>query len=299
MTAVDGPIGFVGIGIMGSAMAERLLAQGRDLVVWNREPENLETVVGLGAIAADSPAAVAAACDLVMVCVLDTAAVDAVVFGPDGVAQAATPEKILIDHSTADPVATKEMAQRLLAAKGMRWVDAPVSGGPGFAKDGKLTIMAGGDDAAVEQITPVMAQLAGNFTRVGEVGAGQTAKVINQAICGVGYVLMAEALALVEAAGIDPSSVPACLKGGHADSTMLHYAFPKMAARDFDPPASLSRQMAKDLRAVLAFTESLGVDLPLVSLASQRYQDYQDAGGGMQETASIYRLYSDKQRTGR
>lgn len=129
------PLGFIGIGLMGGAMAEQLLATGHRLVVWNLEPENLARVLGKGAVAAENPHSVAAQCDIVLVCVLDTAAVQSAVFGPNGVAQAASVGEILVDHSTRDPVATRRMAQRLRQETGMGWVDAPVSGGPAFARE--------------------------------------------------------------------------------------------------------------------------------------------------------------------
>lgn len=285
-------LGFIGLGLMGSAMAEMLLKAGRQVTVWNLEPERIEPLVDQGAIAAVSPAAVADASDVILVCVLDTPAVESVVFGANGIAESGTPDKLLIDHSTAGPLQTAEMARRLAASCGMSWVDAPVSGGPGFAREKRLTIMAGGAEDAFERARPLLDEYAANVTLMGPAGAGQMAKVINQGICGVSYVLMAEMLRLAELSGIDAARIPECLTGGHADSTMLHFAFPKMLARDFEPPASLSRQMLKDLRNVLEEADRLTLDLPLVSEAEQRFSRYADAGGAMRETASIYRLYN-------
>src|SRR5919202_4490328 len=124
----------------------------------------------------------------------------------------------------------------------MRWVDAPVSGGPQAAREGSLTVMAGGEAADVEAVRPLMQDLAANFTHMGPVGAGQTTKIVNQLIVGAGYVLMAEALSLAEAAGIDAASLPQCLAGGHADSSLLRRLYPQMEARAFEPPASYARQ---------------------------------------------------------
>jgi 3-hydroxyisobutyrate dehydrogenase len=196
-------LGFVGIGLMGEAMTRNLLERGYAVTVWNLEPERLDNVVPHGARPAASPAAVAEASDIVMTCVLHTAAVDNVVFGPDGIASAGTPEKLLIDLSTADPAATRDMAARLKRETGMGWIDAPVSGGPPAARDGTMTVMAGGAPADIARIRPLMAEMAGNFTHMGPSGAGQTTKMINQAIVGTGYVLMAEALILAERAGLD------------------------------------------------------------------------------------------------
>jgi 3-hydroxyisobutyrate dehydrogenase len=185
------------------------------------------------------------------------------------------------------------MAARLARDPGMAWVDAPVSGGPPAARDGSLTVMAGGDPAAVAAIAPVMADLAANFTHVGGVGAGQTAKIINQAIVGTGYVVMAEALALAEAAGIDAAKLPACLAGGHADSNLLRKIYPQMQARAFDPPRGYARQLAKDLVAVQAFTRALGLSLPVVEQAVARYTGYA-SDNPLADSASVSRLYEKR-----
>ncbi len=285
-------LGFIGLGLMGSAMVERLMAQGRKAAVWNLEPERVPPLTAKGAVAMPSPRAVAAASDVVLVCVLDTTAVESVVFGPDGIANGASADKILVDHSTAMPLPTADMAKRLQAKTGMRWVDAPVSGGPGFAREGRLTAMAGGEPAAFDAVLPVMREYAANITLMGPVGAGQMTKVINQGICGVTYVLMAEVLRLAEEGGIDAARIPDCLAGGHADSTLLRYAYPRMQRRDFEPPASLVRQMLKDLHNVDGEARRLSLDLPLIRVAEERFRRYADAGGGMRETSSIYELYN-------
>jgi 3-hydroxyisobutyrate dehydrogenase len=287
----DATIGFIGLGLMGSAMAEVLLEDGRRLAVWNREPEALDAFAARGAAVAGNPAAVAAQADVVLLCVLDTDAVRDVTLGPGGVAEAGRPGALLVDHSTTMPKPTEAMARELEARCGMRWVDAPVSGGPGFARERRLTVMAGGAEADIDFLGPLLAAYAGKVTRVGEVGAGQAAKVINQAISGVSYVLMAEVLRLAEESGVDPARIPECLAGGHADSTMLRFAYPKMLERAFEPPASLASQMLKDLKNVRSEAERLGLDLPLVRAATERFAAYADEGGGRSETASIYNLY--------
>ena len=284
-------LGFIGIGIMGEAMVRRLLDRGYSVTVWNREPERLETVAPFGAVAAASPVAVTAASDCVLMCVLKTDAVEQCVFGPNGVATRARADKILIDLSTADPAKTSEMAARLKRDTGMRWIDAPLSGGPGAARDGTMTVMAGGEAEDIEKIRPLMADMAGNFTHMGSAGAGQTAKMINQAIVCTGFVLMAEAVALAEAAGIDAARIPACLAGGFADGGLLRRIYPQMQARDFDPPRSYARQLLKDLKAVKEFGHSLGLELPLAETAADLYSGYVDAGNAMKDSASIITLY--------
>jgi 3-hydroxyisobutyrate dehydrogenase len=286
-------IGFIGIGIMGEAMVRRLLERGHGPVtVWNLEPDRLATVVPHGAVAAESPAAVAARSDVVMLCVLHTEAVRSVVFGADGVAAApGSAGRLLVDLSTADPAATREMATRLRQEAGMGWVDAPVSGGPHAARTGALTVMAGGEEGEVARAAELLRDLAGNITRMGPVGAGQTTKIINQAIVGTGFVLMAEALALAEAAGIDAAALPGCLRGGFADSELLRRIYTQMQERRFDPPASYARQLLKDMKAVKAFAHGLGADLPLVEAAAHRFDEFVAGGNEMADSAAILRLY--------
>jgi 3-hydroxyisobutyrate dehydrogenase len=285
-------IGYIGLGIMGTAMTQRLLERGWTVTVWNLEPERIAPLVQAGAIAAASPAEVTAASDIVILCVLHTQAVESCVFGAGGVAEAASPGKTLIDHSTADPAATREMAAKLKQQTGMGWVDAPVSGGPLASRAGTLTVMAGGTPEDVATIAPVMQDLAANFTHMGPSGAGQTTKMINQAIVGSTYVVMAEALMMAEAAGIDAARLPACLAGGHADGTLLQVLYPQMQARAFDPPRAYARQLLKDLKAVKEFAHGLQLELPMVELAQQRYADFVEAGNAMQDPASIVNFYA-------
>jgi 3-hydroxyisobutyrate dehydrogenase len=289
-------LGFVGLGLMGSAMTLRLLERGWSVTVWNLEPERVPPIVAAGATEAGSPRAVAEAADIVLLCVLHTAAVENVVFGANGITTTPAHGKVLIDHSTIDPAATRQMAARLRRMTGMGWIDAPVSGGPAAARGGTMTVMAGGEAADITRIQPLMADLAANFTHMGPVGAGQTAKIVNQAIVGTGYVLMAEALALAEAAGIDAARLPQCLAGGHADSNLLKKLYPQMQARDFDPPRAYARQLLKDMKAVKDFARSLGLALPVVESAVARCTDYVGQGNEMADPASIIRLYEANDR---
>jgi 3-hydroxyisobutyrate dehydrogenase len=287
-------LGFIGLGFMGTAFTQRLLERGWPVTVWNREPERMSPLTSLGAKAAESPAAVTATSDLVLMCVLDAPAVEACVFGAKGVAQTARKGRVLVDHGTTDPAATRRMAARLQQETGVGWVDAPVSGGPEGARAGNLAIMAGGDAADIETIRPLMADLAATFTHMGPVGAGQTTKLINQALVGTGYVLMAEALALAEAAGIDAAALPACLAGGHADSALLRRLYPRMVARDFDPPKSYARQLLKDMKAVRTFARGFGLSLPVVESAVAQHETHGSRGNEFADSASIFRLYNRK-----
>ncbi|MCS6779778.1 MAG: NAD(P)-dependent oxidoreductase [Geminicoccaceae bacterium] len=283
-------LGFLGIGIMGKEMVLRLLERGFPVTVWNLEPERLPLVTAHGAVAAESPAAVARSCDILCQCVLHAAAVERCCFAEDGVATVPGQDRLVIDFSTVNPDDTRRIAGRLAEEAGWRWLDAPVSGGPGPAREGRLTIMAGGDAADLERARPVLEALAANLTHMGPLGMGQTAKIANQAIVGVGYLLMAEVLALVERAGLDASLLPKALAGGMADSTVLQRIFPQQQKRDFDPPRSYARQLDKDLQNVRRFLTAMGLELPLVALAVERYHGFAQAHP-MADSASVARLY--------
>lgn len=295
-------LGFIGLGLMGTAMSLRLLERGWAVNVWNLEPERIGPVADAGAARKTSPAEVTRDSDIVLMCVLHTQAVEQCVFGRDGIAAVASANKILIDHSTIDPVRSRQFAERLHAETGMAWIDAPVSGGPGAAHQGTLTVMAGGNAESISAVQPVMADLAANFTHVGASGAGQAAKVINQAIVGTTYVLMAEAVMLAEAAGIDAAKLPQCLAGGHADGALLQQLYPRMQARAFDPPLAYARQLLKDMLAVQSEIGRFGLDLPLIERAVEQHRAHVAGGNEMADPASIVRLYEDKptkNRTGR
>ena len=289
-------LGFIGLGVLGAAMVERFLTRGYAVTVWNRSPERLVAVTALGAAAAETPGAVAAASDIAMLCVLDGAAVEEVCFGPGGVAETKGGAATLVDFSTIPPVLTVDLAGRLKAATGADWIDAPVSGGPPVAREGKLTTMLGGADDAVARCAPVLAEVASNVTHLGPVGAGQTAKVLNQAIVGVSYLLMTEVLALAETTDVDPALLPKALAGGLADSTILQRIYPLMQAEDFSRPLGYARQLNKDLQALKAFAEAHGARLPVIEAAVARYAEYTRDGNEMADSASVSRLYPRRKR---
>ena len=282
-------LGFIGLGIMGAPMVRRLRAQGWDVTAWNLEPPRFEEVKASGASWAESPAAVRTASDVVMLCILGDGAIESVCLGTNGLSSTSG-ANILIDFSTTSAETTRTVAAKL----DMEWLDAPMSGGPQAAEEGKLTIMAGGDAALYERLRPVLADLSGNMTLMGPLGAGQMTKVINQAIVGTNYVLMGEVLAIAEAAGIDAGKLAACLKGGMADSTVLQRIFTQMQARDFDPPRSYARQLNKDLHMVEKVVKALGLELPVLAAGVRQYDRYTTAGNEMEDGASVSRLYETR-----
>jgi 3-hydroxyisobutyrate dehydrogenase len=283
-------VGFIGIGLMGMQMVLKLLEDGFPVTVWNLEPEACEPVVKAGAKQAANPAAVTAAADIVQICVYDTKAVEACVFGDDRIIAAATPDKILVDHSTITQEATVRMAGELHGKSGMGWVDAPVSGGPEASRIGQLTIMAGGEAGDIQRAWPAIDCLAGNFTHMGPIGSGQATKMINQALVGVGFQLVAEAVRLAEIAGIDVEKVPACLAGGRADSSQLQACFERIAQRRLDPPTSRSKQMLKDMNLVVEYSRKKDAHLPLTEMSTDIFKRFVDAGNGDEDPVSLFRM---------
>ena len=286
-------LGLVGLGIMGAPIAQRLREKGYELTVWNLEPEYYDRVRESGAKWADSPAEVWQAADIVLVCVLGDDAIESVCFGESGFASAEKGARLLIDLSTTSPEATTKLAARLKKQNGAQWVDAPISGGPKPAREGELTVMAGGDVAAYQAAEPLLRVVGQNVTHMGDLGSGQKTKILNQAIVGANYILMAEILATCRAAGIDPDLLPVCLKGGLADSAILQRIYTQMSAEEFDPPRSYVRQVNKDLKSVTHFLHELGLELPLIDIAVRQYRRYAEAGNEMEDGASVSRLYQD------
>ncbi len=284
-------IGFIGIGLMGLPLCRRLLAAGHPLAVWNRSPEKCRPLAELGAAVATSPAALAAGVDLLLLCVSDTAAVEAVVFGTDGIAAGAHAGLLVIDHSSIAPAATRTLAARL-AATGVRWLDAPVSGGVIGAENGTLVIMAGGSVADVEQARPVLMSYAQRLTRMGEVGAGQVTKVCNQLIVAANSLLIAETVALAEHAGVDARLLAPALAGGFADSLPFQILAPRMAERRFEPVQWKVQTLLKDLGNALTLASETGSSVPLASQAEALMRRHADSGQAAADLSSIIALHS-------
>lgn len=286
-------LGFIGIGLMGRPMVLRLLAAGYAVCVWNRSREKLAPVVEKGARAMESPAAVAREAEIVMLCVTDQHAVEQVLFGAGGVAEGAAPGTLVVDFSSIAPDAAREFARRL-EAKGVGLVDAPVSGGVPGAEKGTLAIMAGGEPEHVERARPVVMHLAQRFTRMGGSGAGQTTKLCNQVIVGSLLPVIAEAVRLAEAAGVDARRLPEALKGGFADSLPLQIFGARMAGRAFEPPLGANAIMLKDLENAAAVARRFGVPLPMARTAAELYRLLEAQGRARQDPAVLIELLAGK-----
>lgn len=271
-------IGFIGLGIMGNAMALNLVEDGHSVVVWNRTPAKADDVVEVGAERAGSPADVARRCAVVMVCVSDTADVNDVVFGEEGVASALQPGGLVIDHSTISPAATKRFAA-MIDDIGGHWLDAPVSGGSEGAANGTLSIMVGGDSEQLTRAMPYMESVGQTITHVGPTGSGQLVKAVNQILVVVTQLGVSEALLLAEAGGLDLETTLRAVESGAAGSWMLSNRGPQMIERDWRPGFTIDLQQ-KDLRLVLEAGDDLGAPLPATSLVFQFYRALQERGLG-------------------
>jgi len=284
-------LGYIGLGLMGSRMASRLLAAGHELTVWNRSREKLEPLAAQGARVADSPAAVARAADIVMMCVTDQAAAEQVLFGEAGAAGGCSRGTLVVDFSSIAPAAAVALAKRLLEI-GVGFVDAPVSGGVAGAEKGSLVIMAGGRVEDVERARPVLMHLAARVTRMGDSGAGQATKLCNQVIVGSLMPVIAEAVRLAEASGVDAKRLPEALKGGFADSGPLQIFGARMAARSYEPPLGTCAIMLKDLDNAAALAKAGSVPLPMAHAAAELYRMQAARGSLERDISTLIELLS-------
>lgn len=278
-------IGFIGLGTMGQPMALNLLKAGHSLTVFARDYARAEPLVRLGAHAAVSPKGVAELADIVFVNVSDDAAVEAVLFGPDGVVDGIGQEGIVVDMGTTSPAATRAFAARL-ARQGAILLDAPVSGGEAGAKAGTLSIMAGGPEPAFRKVLPLFQTMGGNIVHVGESGAGQVAKACNQIAVSATLMGVAEALDFAAREGADAAKVRQALLGGSAYSRILEFHGQRMLDRTFDPGFK-ARLHQKDLAIVLEEARKLGLALPATALAGQLMNALVGRGGGERDSSAL------------
>ena len=286
-------IGYVGVGLMGLPMTQRLLSKGYTLSVFDIVPGQIDKACAAGAKAAASPADAVTGADLVLTNLPTPEAVAIAVFGASGIAETLRPPQLLIDFSTIKVEQGREFATRLKLSTGCDWIDAPVSGGPPAAAAGTLTVMAGGAAADIDRVRALMADVSARFTHMGPVGSGLAAKMLNQLIVGCIHVVMAEAASMAEAAGIDAARLPECLAGGHADGSLLQRLYPRMVARDF-APQGYSRQLRKDLEMVDAYARGLGTPTPMLGEALGLYRKLIDAGHAELDTAAVFKLYEER-----
>jgi 2-hydroxy-3-oxopropionate reductase len=260
-------IGFIGLGIMGKPMSRNLMKAGHRLVVFDIVEESVDAIVADGAARGASAADVASRSDIVITMLPDGPEVDQAILGPGGVLEGARPGTLVIDMSSISPLVAQK-AGAACAAKGVDFLDAPVSGGEPGAIAGTLAIMVGGKPEAFDRAVPVLKAMGASVTLTGPVGAGNVTKLANQIMVACNIAAMGEALVLAAKAGLDPEVVFNAVKGGLAGSNVLNAKAPMVIARNFKPGFRI-RLHQKDLRNALLAAESMKVGLPITSLVQQ------------------------------
>jgi 2-hydroxy-3-oxopropionate reductase len=281
-------VGFVGLGIMGRPMALNVMKAGHAMTVWARRAESMKPLLDAGAKGGKSPAAVAAQSEVVFTMVSDTPDVEEMILGPQGIVHGANPGTVVVDMSTISPVATREMAIKLME-RGVEMLDAPVSGGDVGAIAGTLSIMVGGKAGIFDKVKPLFECMGKNIVLIGSNGAGQVAKACNQIVAAVALEGVAEALTLARRNGVDAAKVREALLGGFAWSKVLEVHGRRMLERDFKPgfKAALHR---KDLRIVTDTAAHFGLTLPQSALIAQNLNALVGLGYGEDDSAGVVRV---------
>jgi 2-hydroxy-3-oxopropionate reductase len=282
-------IGFIGLGIMGKPMAKNLLKAGHELVVFDVIKENMDALTASGAQAGNSAADVAAKVPLLITMLPNSPHVKTVVMGKDGVLEGAKSGTILVDMSSIAPLASQEV-EKACAAKGVRMIDAPVSGGEPKAIDGTLAIMVGGAKEVFEEVKPVLFQMGATAVYCGSIGAGNTTKLANQIIVGLNIAAVAEAFTLVKKAGVDPQMVFEAIRKGLAGSTVLEAKAPMMIAGNFKPGFKIDLHI-KDLANALDTGHGVGSPLPLTALAREMMETLHADGLGQNDHSALAQYY--------
>lgn len=282
-------IALIGAGAMGGAIGARLVATGTRLAVFDLDPARVAPLVAAGATAAASACDAARGARAVILSLNGPGIVRAAVFGPGGVAEGAAPGMLIVDMSSIDPEATKALAAEA-AERGLAWVDSPLSGGIPKAATGELTLMQGGAPEDVARAQAILGRVASNQTRMGGAGAGQTTKLINQVLCGLGFLAVAEATALAEAAGVDAGMIPQALRGGRADSAILQEYMPRFAARDYRRTGRIDN-MVKDLNGAADLARLTGTAMPLTALCAEIHRMLTAAGLGGEDQAALMEFF--------
>lgn len=282
-------VALIGAGVMGSAIGTRLAETGNDLVVFDLDTEKVAALVAKGATAAVSASSAAAASDFIILSLNSPHIVRAAVFGENGVAAGAKEGTLIIDMSSIDPESTKALAADA-AEKGLRWLDCPLSGGAPKALIGGLAVMVGGAADDFEKSKAVMNHLCANYTLMGPSGAGQTTKLINQVLCALNFVAVAEATQLALDAGVDATAIPKAIAGGRADSAILQEYMAKMARKDYTPTGSISN-MVKDLNGVQDLARITGTSMPLTAVCAEMHRVLVAAGHGSADNAALMKYF--------
>ena len=284
-------IGFIGLGIMGGPMAQNLIGTGHDLVVHSRHRSSAEELERRGAQWADAPSAVAEQADTIITMLPDSPQVSEVIGGEQGILRSAREGSLVIDMSTISPVVTAELA-KASGRKGVGLVDAPVSGGDVGAKQGTLSIMAGGSEKDFARARPLFDVLGKTVVHVGEVGAGQVVKACNQIVVALSIEAVSEALVLGSKAGVDPAKILDVLSGGLAANRVMEMRRENFLRHDFAPGFRIDLHH-KDLGIALAAGREYAVSLPVTALVDQMLQALRVAGHGSEDHSALLRVIED------
>ena len=287
-------LAFCGLGLMGEPMVKRLLSAGHAVHVWNRTPAKANALIELGAKWCDTPAQAASDVDGVFMCLLNTQAVEDVVFGSEGIVHARNLQW-LVDHSSVPTEQTRAWSQRLLLACQADWIDAPVSGGVAGVQTGNLAVMVGGPASRLESASQAMRAYASNITHMGDSGAGQATKLCNQTIVASTVAAIAEAVGLAHRNGIDLNQLAKALQGGWADSKPLQVFVPRMVTPTQPSIGALST-MLKDVDTVMQVAQSTGAPMPVMATVQQQLRAAQAAGLGEAELSALICLVWPEQR---
>jgi len=282
-------IALIGAGAMGGAIGTRLLETGNSLHVFDLETARVDALVAKGAVAATSAAEASREADFVITSLNASRIVGLAAFGEDGIAAGARPGTVIIDMSSIEPDATRDFAKQA-ADMGLAWVDSPLSGGAPKALIGELTLMAGGAAKDVERAHVALKHVASNFTHMGPSGAGQTTKLINQVLCGLGFLAVAEATQLALDAGVDAEKIPQALKGGRADSALLQEYLPRYATKDYRRTGRIDN-MVKDLNMVNDLARQTGTSMPMTALCAEIHRMLTAAGLGGEDQAAVMEFF--------
>jgi len=282
------PIAFLGIGLMGSRMATRLIQAGFQVAVWNRTASACEELIDIGA----QPLELSNIGEypVVLICLADDKAVEAVF---EQIQPNLKAEQVIVDFSSLSVAATKMLAQAT-SSQNVKWIDSPVSGGTVGAEQGTLVIFAGGDTQTITDLTPIYNVLSQRVTRMGNTGTGQATKICNQLIVAANSALIAEAVALADRAGVDTTLLAPALAGGFADSKPFQILTPRMATHTFEPIQWKVQTLSKDLNNAVTLANNVNLDIPVAQKALLQLQTHQKNGFAEKDLATMIQLVEQK-----
>ena len=283
-------IGFIGLGIMGKPMAKNLLKAGHEVVCYDIIRQNVDAVVSAGAKAASSAKAVAEQCPIIITMLPNSPHVKEAVLGTGGVLEGAEAGTILIDMSSIAPLASQEIA-RACEQKGVKMIDAPVSGGEPKAIDGTLSIMVGGDEAVFHSVKDILLKMGASAVHCGPIGAGNTTKLANQVIVACNIAAVAEAFTLARKADVDPKRVFEAIKGGLAGSTVMNAKVPMILEGNFNPGFKIDLHI-KDLNNALETGHNVGSPMPLTAQVMEMMQTLHADGCGQNDHSGLAKYYA-------